>query len=657
MNNIKIASAALNQIPLDWEGNYNRICDAIDLAVEQNVTLLCLPELCITGYSLEDLFFAPEVHKRSLEYLFKIQHWLLDRNYTIVISVGLPVYYEGSVYNVAAILNDQDIFGFVPKQNLANDGVHYESRWFKPGIAELETVYYTNLGNQDQINFGDLVFKFGDIRVGFEICEDLWVANRPGISLSQRAVDIILNPSASHFAFGKHEIREQMIVDSSRALKCAYVYSNLLGNEAGRVIFEGDNLIACCGKLIASGPRMSFKDVILTTAIIDTDFIKTQKAMNGSFHPPKIDYEIINCEVEFETCVKTELDNQLLAEPLNKYDEFIFAESLGLFDYMRKSHSNAYVLSISGGCDSTVMAALVRFMYDRGVKQLGEDKFNKKSGLKIDPKLSPMSQILTCIYQSTENSGEITYNAAKNVSESIGATFINWDVNSIMNTYIGLIESNIGKTLNWNNDDIALQNIQARIRVPGIWMIANIKQALLICTSNRSEMAVGYSTADGDLAGSLSPISGVDKEFLLSFLDELHFRSSGPEGNAYYGPTHWTGCVESVVNQKPTAELRPQSELQSDESDLMPYYILQHIEHLAIVEKKFPSEVLECIIQNYSDITVLKLKEYVNKFFKLWVRNQWKKDKSPIGFVLDEECLDPKTNCRFPTLCANFEEI
>lgn len=660
MNNIKVAAGALNQIPLDWEGNYNRITQAIDLAVDQNVALLCLPELCITGYSLEDMFFAHEVHKKSLEYLFKIQNYLFNQNYTIVISVGLPVYYDGAIYNVAAILNDQEIFGFVPKQNLANDGVHYESRWFKPGIPGLETYYYTNIENQDSIDFGDLIFEFGDIRVGFEICEDLWVANRPGISLSQRAVDIILNPSASHFAFGKHEVREQMIVDSSRALKCAYVYSNLLGNEAGRVIFEGDGFIACCGKLIASGPRMSFKDVVLTTSIIDTDFIKTQKAMNGSFHPPKIDYEIIYCEVQFNHSNKTELDNQLLAEPLNKYDEFIFAESLGLFDYMRKSYSQGYCLSLSGGADSAVCACLIKYMHDRGIKELGKQCFIEKSGIKFNNISDDlMYSLLTCVYQSTKNSSDNTLNAAKSVAEGIGAKFINWDVNEIMHNYIELAEKGIGRSLTWEKDDIALQNIQARIRIPGIWMLANINQSLLICTSNRSESAVGYSTADGDLSGSIAPIAGIDKQFLLEWLSAVN---SGYCMDELYDTFNnsdfqWVRCLKLVVEQKPTAELRPQTENQSDENDLMPYWILQYIEHLAIVEKKFPQEVLECVIQEYSHVDVPKLKEYVNKFFRLWQRNQWKRDKSPISFMLDDENLDPKSWCRFPTLCAKFEEV
>lgn len=661
MNNIKVAAGALNQIPLDWEGNYKRIYQAIELAIDQNVSLLCLPELCITGYSLEDMFFAKEVHKKSLEYLDKIVNHIVNTCYNIVVSVGLPLFVDGALYNVAALVDNSGILGFVPKQNLANDGVHYESRWFKPGLPNAQ--FKVDHDKYEYIMFGDLIFDFHGIIVGFEICEDLWVANRPGASLAQRAVDIILNPSASHFAFGKHEIRERMVVESSRAYKCTYVYSNLLGNEAGRVIFEGDNLIASAGKLLASGPRLSFKNVVLTTAVIDTDHTKTQQVMNGSFHPTKDDYLLLDCEAKLEAAFKNELDNQLLAEPLNKYDEFIFAESLGLFDYMRKSHSQGYTLSISGGCDSAVCAVLIKYMHDRGMKELGGTEFWKKSGLNCSDSSNFMYELLTCVYQSTKNSSDNTLNAAKSVAEGVGAKFINWDVNSIMHSYIELAEKGIGRDLSWETDDIALQNIQARIRIPGIWMLANINQSLLLCTSNRSESAVGYCTADGDLSGSLAPIAGVSKEFLLNFIDEVYggvswdYIYNCDNGNRNDKDYKWRFVLDAIRMSKPTAELRPLDQDQSDESDLMNYGILDRIEQLAILEKKFPSEVLECMIQEYSGIAVPKLKEYVNKFFRLWQRNQWKREKSPISFMLDNECLDPKTWMRFPALCAKFEEV
>ncbi len=113
---------------------------------------------------------------------------------------------------------------------------------------------------------GDVYFDCGGVRIGFEICEDAWVANRPGSGLSMEGVDIILNPSASHFAFGKADVRERFVLEGSRAFGVSYVYSNLLGNEAGRAIYDGGALIASAGQMVAAGPRFSFADWRLTTA-------------------------------------------------------------------------------------------------------------------------------------------------------------------------------------------------------------------------------------------------------------------------------------------------------------------------------------------------------------------------------------------------------
>src|SRR5205814_7716970 len=116
---------------------------------------------------------------------------------------------------------------------------------------------------------GDIYYDCGGVKIGFEICEDAWVANRPGAELAQRAVDIILNPSASHFAFGKARVRERFVLEGSRAFGVSYVYSNLLGNEAGRAIYDGGAMIASGGSLVALGPRFSYRDVQVSSAAFD----------------------------------------------------------------------------------------------------------------------------------------------------------------------------------------------------------------------------------------------------------------------------------------------------------------------------------------------------------------------------------------------------
>ena len=194
---------------------------------------------------------------------------------------------------------------------------------------------------------------------------------------------------------------------------------------------------------------------------------------------------------------------------------------------------------------------------------------------------------------------------------------------------------------------MALQNIQARARGPSVWMFANILGALLLTTSNRSEAAVGYATMDGDTCGGLMPIGGIDKAFLRHWLRHVEAVGIGE-----LGPMP---ILSLITAQQPTAELRPAEKSQTDESDLMPYPILDAIERAAIRDKKMPLEVFHLIKAtfdtHYPDAT---LGMWVERFYKLWCQNQWKRERYAPSFHLDDENLDPKTWCRFPILSGNF---
>ncbi len=191
-----------------------------------------------------------------------------------------------------------------------------------------------------------------------------------------------------------------------------------------------------------------------------------------------------------------------------------------------------------------------------------------------------MKLLFAGVYQGTRNSSDITRNAAQAVTEASGGIFMQIDVDPLVELYKDRIESAIGRELSWQTDDIALQNIQARTRSPSVWLLTNIRNALLLSTSNRSEAAVGYATMDGDTSGGLSPIAGIDKAFLREWLREME-----TNGSAGVAPI---AALRHVNVQQPTAELRPAEYEQTDEGDLMPYPILDHIERLGIRDKLSP---------------------------------------------------------------------
>ncbi len=373
MKRLRLGAGILNQTPLDWDGNTRRIIDAIHAAREHDVQVLCLPELCITGYGCEDMFLAPHVWRSSWEMLQAI----VPETEGMIVSVGLPLFVTNGVYNTACVLSHGQIVGFVAKQHLAGDGLHYEPRWFRAWPAEVISEY-RHEGQSWPI--GDIMFDCDGVRIGFEICEDAWVAGRPGNRMAECGVDIILNPSASHFAFGKHEIRKRFVLEGSRSFGVSYVYANLVGNEAGRAIYDGGALIASSGDLVAAGPRFGFRDVDVTVADVDVELTRNRRA---SIHSMPSDVgksiwdRIISIPGHFAP-LRTRIQSPMLTKAQNRIDEFTQAVSLGLFDYMRKSRSNGFVVSMSGGADSSACAVLIRSLVERGLADLGVAAFQDK---------------------------------------------------------------------------------------------------------------------------------------------------------------------------------------------------------------------------------------------------------------------------------------
>jgi NAD+ synthase (glutamine-hydrolysing) len=608
---LTIAGASLNQIPFDWENNISNIKNALADAAGQRVDLICFSELAISGYGCEDVFLSDWLSETAFAELMKLAP--ICKNITA--CIGLPIRIDGITYNGCAVVQNEKLIGISLKQNLPGDGVHYEPRWFSPwksGEVKMVSI------NGHDVLVGDLTYTCQGVSFAFEICEDAWKEIRPAQNHFKRGVELIVNPSASHFAFGKHLMREELIVSSSETYNCAYLFVNQLGNESGRIIYDGDILIAKEGRLLKRNTRLSF-----------------------------LPFKIQCAEIQFtendSTASKNKIENAVaLEKAVNKNEEFVKAVSLALFDYLRKSKSKGFVLSLSGGADSTTCAVLVSEMVRRASEEIGWELFWSRLGfnapeLPMDVK-SAVNKLLSCAYQGTKNSSEETEKAASELAQSIGAKYYLWSVEEETASYKKKIETALGRKLQWQRDDIALQNIQARSRSPIIWMLANINQSILLTTSNRSEGDVGYATMDGDTSGSLAPIAGVDKPFIIQWLKWAE-KELGYAG------------LNRVNQLQPTAELRPSEMSQTDEKDLMPYNVLVAIERLAIRDRQSPIQVYEKLKTDFENQS---LKEYIKKFYRLWSINQWKRERFAPSFHLDDMNVDPRSWCRFPILSGGF---
>ncbi|MCA9569688.1 MAG: NAD(+) synthase, partial [Myxococcales bacterium] len=289
------------------------------------------------------------------------------------------------------------------------------------------------------------------------------------------------------------------------------------------------------------------------------------------------------------------------------------------------------------GRDSAMCALLVArmFRYDR--PELDPDALRAHVG-----------RHFTTAYMGTENSGGATREAARALAEELGARHFVGDIQPAFDTHLAICEQMTGQKLSWDTPahDIPLQNVQARLRGSLIWMIANLEQSLLIATSNKSEAAVGYATMDGDTSGGLSPIADVPKSMVSAWL-------------AWAARFHGLSSLEAVVGIPATAELRPPSEGQTDEDDLMPFAILDQLIYHFVQRGQDPLQMFRTLWpvfeQRYGG-DPRRFVAHIEKFVKLFCRAQWKRERFAISFRVTAFDLDPKTGFRFPPVQAPFTE-
>jgi len=259
-----------------------------------------------------------------------------------------------------------------------------------------------------------------------------------------------------------------------------------------------------------------------------------------------------------------------------------------------------------------------------------------------------VAKLITTAYQPTNQSGVVTKKAAAEIAGGLGVPHYVLDVQEVFDDYMA-----IGKLINGGNDltfkenGLVLQNLQARVRAPSIWMIANLEGKLLLTTSNMSEAAVGYATMDGDTAGCVAPIAGLPKCYIREYLNWVEVK--GPVGIGNFLQ------MNLINNQAPTAELLPKEYNQTDETDLMPYWLLHKIESLVVKNRYIPIEIyqeLKATIEYDNN----QLIEAIKKFFRLFSMNQWKRERYALSFHVDDHNLDPRTWCRTPILTGGYEE-
>ncbi|MEN2992429.1 MAG: NAD(+) synthase [Bacteroidia bacterium] len=604
---MRISAVSLRTTPLDFTGNRLRVIAALQKAKELSVELVVFPELCLSGYECGDFFWSSWVADAAWESLEAI------RPYTegLVAILGLPLEIGGRLYNAAAVVAEGDIHGFALKRHLPYDGVFYEPRWFASAsegrLREPRSGTYAGYA---------LPFVWDGFYVSVEICEDAW---QPGRPLERHLTHIGVCLNASPFEMRKVARRRRLVTESSYRYRCFYAYANLAGNEAGELLYEGESLLAWQGHIVGATSRFFYEDYQLAWAEVDEERLRRTARQN----PLPLPENPVELPPRQRAGTPGVASKPRTLPEVSPWEELTEAIAMGLWDYLWKSRARGYVISLSGGLDSAACAVLSHLAFQRARSELPPEVYRQRLSY-----MEGTPQVYT-FYQAAAQSSDTTYRRAFGLAQELGIPFHRWEIDEIVRLYEERVEAWLGRPLSWETDDIARQNLQARVRVPGIWMVANILGAILLTTSNRSELSVGYSTMDGDSSGGLAPIGGVAKADLREW--------------GLWAAEKWgLKSLREIALATPTAELRPGG--QADEEDLMPYPLLNALEKQLIQEGLSPQTLRRYVQAEGAPI------EWADKFLRLFRISQWKRERAAPAFHVDAYDMDPRSAARFPIL-------
>ena len=555
MRRLRIAMAQINTTVGDFDGNVKKILGAIDNARAVKADIVTLPELAICGYPPEDLLFKPQFIQANLQSLHKI----VEASQGITVVVGY-VDSDGDIYNAAALISDGKFIGTYHKMYLPNYGVFDENRYFRAG--------------------GECpVYVINGIGIGINICEDIWYEAGPATVQAYAGAEVIINISASPYHAGKGESREKMIATRALDNVAIFAYNNLVGGQ-DELVFDGHSLLIDeRGNLITRGKQFE-EDFIVADLDIEAVFRARLHDPRWRKESPllgKTDWHQTKTIVS-QTPANTQKP-ALKPRHITALDpaaEVYQALVLGTRDYIHKNGFEKVVIGLSGGVDSAIVATIA-------VDALGKDNV---IGISMPSR-----------YSST---GSVT--DTQKLTQNLGIKLKTISIEKPFQAYLEtLTESFTGA-----KPDSAEENLQARVRGNLLMALSNKFGWLVLTTGNKSEMATGYTTLYGDMAGGFAVIKDVPKTLVYKI---TRYR------NAQAG---FDLIPAAIIDKPPSAELRPD---QKDSDSLPDYAILDSILTAYVEDDKSVDQIVALGFD----------KAIVQKTAKLVDRSEYKRRQAPPG--------------------------
>ncbi len=615
----KIASASLKLKIAEPTYNKNEIIKAIDFANEKGAKLLVTPELSITGYTCGDLFFSNSLQISAEKALIDIVEHTKGKD--IVVAVGMPVPYQGELYNCAVIIINGKIAGVIPKIYPANHGEFYEKRWFQSG-KDIKT----NIDFYGQtVPFGNYIFDLGyGVVLGAEICEDLWVVNPPSNDMALSGANVIVNLSASDEYASKADYRKSLVENQSARLICAYAYSSSSIYESTTdVVFGGATLITENGATIAEGERF-LRETNIVFADVDIEKLNTERRKNTNFVCKKEGIEIVPCKLNY---ISSDLEDRYIdphpfipnndGKRLQRCKEIFTIQATGLARRMEHIGSTGAVIGISGGLDST-LALLVAV---EAMKMLGKDNSN-----------------ILGITMPGFGTTDRTYNNALELMRSLGVTIKEISIKDACIQHMKDIEHDA------NVHDITYENTQARERTQILFDMANKHGKLLVGTGDLSELAMGWCTFNGDHMCMYGVNASVPKTLVRYLVDYVASVSDKKTADILY----------DILDTPVSPELLPPDEngkiAQKTEDNIGPYELHDFFLY-NFVRYGFTKEKLQFIAEKafkgvYSNEEIDK---WLTLFIKRFFISQFKRNCIPEAPKTGSVSLSPRGDWRMPS--------
>ncbi len=612
----------------DCRYNAEQIFTMIREADSQGVKVLVLPELCLTGYTCGDLFLQDTLLDGAAEGLGTILE--ATRHLEILTALGMPVRAGGKLYNCAVVIQKGEVLAVVPKTHLPNYAEFYEKRWFAPGgrapdAAPQDSVLaFGSYGGMGQcvIDCPDLP----GLKIGVEICEDLWAADPPSRRLAEAGATLILNLSASNEVVGKAAYRRQLVVGQSGRLCCGYVYADAgEGESTTDVVFTGHNMIAENGALLAEN-RLSTG---LTISEIDVQRLAYERRRLTTFPAEDMD-GLYRSEAEF-TPASTKLRRYVSPTPFipeNAADraarcqEILTIAALGLKKRLEHTGAKTAVVGLSGGLDST-LALLITAL---------------AMGMLHRPATDIIAITMPC-FGTTDR----TRNNAVLLAERMGATLRTIPIGETVKSHL----RDIGHDL--SDHSVTYENAQARERTQVLMDVANQTGGLVIGTGDLSELALGWATYNGDHMSMYGVNASIPKTLVRHLVDYVARDNLRKDEDL-------TRVLEDILDTPVSPELLPavQGQISQRTEDLVGPYELHDFFLYYVVRWGFgPRKVLrlaeKALGNRYSREVILK---WLKNFYRRFFAQQFKRSCLPDGPKVGSVALSPRGDWRMPSDAA-----